>query len=49
MHADTGAIIGGVVAIVFIVAVTIIVVVIIVAVVRTRKSGSTQNKYVNKK
>ena len=45
-HADTGTIIGGVVAIVFIVAVIIIAVVIIVVVVRAQRSGSTQNKYV---
>ena len=43
--ADTGTIIGGVVALVFIVAITIIVV-IIVAVVRAQRSGSTKNEYV---
>ena len=40
--ADTGTIIGGVVALVFIVAI----VVIIVAVVRAQRSGSTKNEYV---
>ena len=44
---DTGAIIGGVVAIVIVVAITIIVVVIIVTVlVRGQKSGLTQDMYV---
>ena len=44
---NTGAIIGGVVAIVIVVAITIVVVVIIVTVlVRGRRNGLTQDKYV---